>query len=131
MRIKDLSLVACTLAALGQTPAWGQLIAACRGDVQRFCAGMELGGGRIVRCLEENAAKLSAGCKEAIGASGAPGAEAEAGGGKSGAKTACRGDAMRFCSDAIGDQTKMKHCLQSHAAQLSDGCKTAIIAEGN
>jgi hypothetical protein len=104
------------------------MLAACRGDVQRFCAGMELGGGRIVRCLEENAAKLSKGCKEAIGASAetAPG-EAEGGGG---ARTACRGDAMRFCADAIGDQEKMQRCLQSHAAQLSDGCKTAIIAGG-
>ena len=113
------------------SPASGQLIAECRGDVQRFCAGIELGGGRIVRCLEDNAAKLSAGCKQAIGASGAATGATQAGGESGGAKTACRGDAMRFCSDAIGDQEKMKRCLQSHAAQLSDGCKTAIIAEGH
>lgn len=128
MRIGILGLMTiATLTALGTAPARAQLIAECRGDVQRFCGGMELGGGRIARCLEDNAAKLSTGCKKAIGAAQAPAAGAEGGGGVS---TACRGDAMRFCADAIGDQAKMQQCMQSHAAQLSDGCKTAIIAQG-
>lgn len=126
MRRVTLSLMACAIVALGHVPARGQLIAACRGDVQRFCADIPLGGGRIAHCLAENAAKLSKACQEAIAASDAPGG-AGAGGD---AQTACRGDAMRLCADAIGDQEKMQHCLQSHAAQLSDGCKTAIIAGG-
>ena len=130
MRIRNLCLLACALGAIAHTSARGQLVPACRGDVQRFCAGISLGGGRIVHCLEENAAKLSAGCKEAIGGSRAPSqpGEASAGGGT---KTACRGDAMRFCSDAIGDQAKMHRCMQAHAAELSDGCKTALIAGDN
>jgi len=138
MRIRNLFLVACALAALGHTPAHAQLLAACRGDVQRFCTGVPIFGGRIAQCLEQNADKLSAGCKKAIasrepnqaagaGAAGGAGAGASAGG----AQAACRGDAMRFCSDAIGDQAKMKRCMQTHAAQLSDGCKTAIISAGN
>jgi hypothetical protein len=37
---------------------------------------------------------------------------------------------MQLCREAIGDQGRMKTCLASHAAQLSDGCKTALIAGG-
>jgi len=136
MRTRTLFLAACALAALGQTPARAQLIAACRADVQQFCTGVPIFGGRIAQCLEQNADKLSAGCKKAIasrepnqpagGASGGAGAGAAAGGPQS----ACREDAMRLCPDAIGDQPKMKRCMQTHAAQLSDGCKTALIAAG-
>lgn len=125
MRIGILGIVTMAiLATLGAGPARAQLIAECRGDVQRFCAGMELGGGRIAQCLEDNAAKLSTGCKKAIGAAQPP----AAGGG--GVSTACRADAMRFCAEAIGDHGKMQSCMQSHASELSDGCKTAIIAQG-
>jgi hypothetical protein len=140
MRIRSLFLAACALAVLGQTPARAQLLAECRGDVQRFCTGVPLFGGRIAQCLEQNADKLSAGCKKAIasrapnqpagaadGATGGAGAGAAAGG----PQTACRGDAMRLCPDAIGDQPKMKRCMQTHAAQLSDACKTALIAAGS
>jgi hypothetical protein len=136
MQLGTLCFVTGAVLALGRAPASGQLVAACRGDVQKLCQGMAPGGGRLIRCLEENAAKLSAGCKEAIGAGGAAGSggatggSEAAGGGAASAKTACRGDAMRFCSDAVGDQAKMKQCLQAHAAQLSDGCKTALIAGG-
>jgi hypothetical protein len=127
MRIGILvSMTIATLTVLGTAPARAQLIAECRGDVQRFCAGIELGGERMARCLEDNVAKLSAGCKKAIGSAQAPAAGAEGGG----VSTACRGDAMRLCPDAIGDQAKLQQCMQSHAAQLSDGCKTAIIAQG-
>ena len=51
-------------------------------------------------------------------------------GGAGSAKAACRDDAMRLCADAVGNQPKMQQCLRSHAAQLSDGCKTALIAGG-
>ena len=40
--------------------------AACKPDVDRLCPGIQAGGGRIVACLKENAAQLSAACKEAI-----------------------------------------------------------------
>jgi len=36
---------------------------ACRGDVTRFCADVQPGGGRIVRCLKRNEARLSPECK--------------------------------------------------------------------
>jgi len=37
---------------------------ACGGDVQRLCAGVQPGGGRIGKCLQANWANVSAGCKQ-------------------------------------------------------------------
>lgn len=39
---------------------------ACRADVEKFCPGVEPGGGRIAACLKQNAAQISAACKDAI-----------------------------------------------------------------
>ena len=55
--------------------------AACRSDVQQFCANVEKGGGRIRQCLDDNKAKLSAGCAEALASAkrGGKGKRADAG----------------------------------------------------
>ena len=41
---------------------------ACGADYKAFCADVQPGGGRIVACLEQNAAKLSASCQKEIAA---------------------------------------------------------------
>jgi hypothetical protein len=40
--------------------------AACETDVQKLCAGVQPGGGRIVACLKEHKDQVSDGCKQAI-----------------------------------------------------------------
>jgi len=39
---------------------------ACKGDAQQYCKDVRPGGGRVARCLKDNEAKLSAGCKAAL-----------------------------------------------------------------
>ena len=39
---------------------------------------------------------------------------------------ACRGDARRFCKDAIPDQFKVGSCLQAHRDRLSRSCKAVL-----
>jgi Cysteine rich repeat len=63
-----MSLVPATWAQSGQ--AGDQLAAiraACAADAQKFCAGVQPGGGRIVACLKEHKDSLSDGCKQAAG----------------------------------------------------------------
>jgi hypothetical protein len=39
---------------------------ACREDVQKLCAGVERGGGKIRECLSSQMDKLSDGCKAMV-----------------------------------------------------------------
>lgn len=39
---------------------------ACRADVEQFCRGIEPGGGRVVRCLKDNEAKLTPACRDSL-----------------------------------------------------------------
>lgn len=39
---------------------------ACKPDREKYCAGVEKGGGRVMACMKEHAAELSAGCKSAM-----------------------------------------------------------------
>ena len=43
---------------------------------------------------------------------------------------ACRGDARRFCRDAIPDQFRVLACLQAHRARLSHACRGVLENNG-
>jgi Cysteine rich repeat len=68
-----IGITALAAAALAQNlppeanaPAVKAARAACSADIQKFCANVEPGGGRIVRCLVGNASQLSAGCRSSM-----------------------------------------------------------------
>ncbi|MBN9509191.1 MAG: cysteine rich repeat-containing protein [Alphaproteobacteria bacterium] len=54
--------------AAAQQAAKGSARQACAADYQQFCSGVQPGGGRIVACLKQNAARLSPACQQALGA---------------------------------------------------------------
>jgi hypothetical protein len=68
-------LIIPALAICASTPALAQakgnpaVRAACRGDVQRLCHGVQSGGGRIGECLKARMSEVSPGCLEAVRAS--------------------------------------------------------------
>jgi hypothetical protein len=66
MKVGKYSIAACALAlfALGafSPAARAQNFAYCRADVQRLCAGIQLGGGRIAKCLKAHENEVSIGC---------------------------------------------------------------------
>ena len=126
MKLSVLVLAGVVLAPDIAQIARGQL-AACRADRERFCQDVQFGGGRVLRCLEQHTADLSDGCRRALG-SAAPGGGAAPAAGGTPAAQACHDDAVRFCRDAAGNRAKMKSCLQAHASELSDGCKSALAA---
>ncbi len=40
---------------------------ACKGDIEKWCKDVSPGGGRILKCLEDHQAELSAECKTHVG----------------------------------------------------------------
>ena len=46
--------------------ALGYLVNECRNDMKTLCSRVPAGGGRLLKCLEENDAKVSARCKQAL-----------------------------------------------------------------
>jgi hypothetical protein len=43
---------------------------------------------------------------------------------------ACKGDAHRFCRDAIPDQFRVLACLQTNRTRLSRACQTVLQSHG-
>jgi len=62
--------VAQTNSPAAGTGGGGKFRAACGEDVQRFCVGMQPGGGRLVQCLSSHTSELSAACGNMIAAAG-------------------------------------------------------------
>src|ERR1700730_4064996 len=72
-------------------PSLAAIRAACAGDAQKLCAGVQPGGGRVVACLKEHKDSLSDRCKQAAGLpvnQGGGSAPAPASGSPSGAANA-------------------------------------------
>jgi len=51
-----------------QLAAMGNIVQACRADIETHCGDVQPGGGRIAQCLQEKADAVSDGCKTAIAA---------------------------------------------------------------
>ncbi len=73
--IRPIAFILCALAGAQAPLAQGtapspQVVAdaqkACSGDVQRFCSGVQAGGGRILACLKQHKSDVSDACKQAV-----------------------------------------------------------------
>jgi hypothetical protein len=68
-------------SAQAQQPTSAQLSAirsSCRSDYQRYCSSVPTGGEASLQCLEQNSAKLSGACQQAVNAAMGSGAAAPA-----------------------------------------------------
>jgi hypothetical protein len=63
-----LILAASVSGAAAETTAREALREACSADFKTFCATVTPGGGRILRCLQDNRDKLSEACRAALAA---------------------------------------------------------------
>ncbi len=103
-------------------PATAQLTSPCTNDFQQFCSDVTPGGGRLVRCYEENKTKMSTDC---IG--WAEGAKANA----AALKAACGDMIDARCSFEKGDPLAVLNCLQSNYIDLSVNCRVKLNAFKN
>ena len=97
----------------------GKFRAACGEDLQRFCAGVQPGGGRLVQCLSSHTNELSAACGNVIAAAGRGGAKIRA---------ACDQDLQRYCVGVQPGRGRLIQCLSSRTSELSTTCGNMIAA---
>lgn len=95
-----------------------RISAACGDDLQRFCAGVQPGGGRLVQCLSAHTSELSEACAGII---------AGAGGGNK-LRAACGSDLQRFCAGVQPGGGRLIQCLSNHTGELSGMCGNVISA---
>ena len=123
-------------------------MASCRTDLATFCQNVEAGGGKKVRCLIENQAKLSPDCAATIqtradaradkradrkadaavpAQPGAAGAGAAVGQPKK-RMAACRADMKALCGDVQKGGGAKIACLRDNSAKLSPDCATVLTS---
>jgi hypothetical protein len=90
---------------------------ACRADVERLCAGISPGGGRISACLKANEAQVSPGCRAELASVARKVKEVGA---------ACEDDVRSFCADVKPGQWAVLRCLADNKFSLAPACQEVI-----
>jgi len=99
----------------------------CGADISKYCKGLNLGGGRIADCLDQNQSKVSPVCKASVASvmqsihqrELAQGAYADT----------CRGDIAMRCKGVKGDGYILA-CLIKGQKMVSNKCNQAITDAG-
>ena len=90
----------------------------CGQDLQRFCVGVQPGGGRLIQCLSSHTGELSEACGSMIAS--------VAGGNK--LRAMCGDDLQRFCIGVQPGGGRLVLCLAAHTRELSAACGDMIAA---
>jgi hypothetical protein len=90
---------------------------ACKADVQKLCADVQPGEGRIIECLKTHQAELSPQCSTNMKAAQQAIKQVS---------DACEPDIEKYCFDAPVGKGGVASCLKKHQADLSAACKDAV-----
>jgi hypothetical protein len=137
MRTKAVLLAAgFLLAAIGPSAAQtmsyadaiSQLAAACGKDVQKYCRGVELGGGKLKACLDANQPRMSPQCQQTrmtVYQSISRRAAAQRNIGD-----ICDADIERLCGTSHADAHLVECLLSVATAAISPPCHQAFLDTG-
>lgn len=116
--VLPLTLILATSWIFAQNPAGPQGVKnACAADIQKFCAGIEHGQGKVFQCLEENRDSLEAGCRAQLDRTRSRM--------RRGMKV-CRQDIQKHCADVKRGQGRIYQCLKANEDSLTEACKAHI-----
>jgi Cysteine rich repeat len=122
------SSVSFAAAQTGGQPSLDAIRAACAGDAQKLCAGVQPGGGRIVACLKEHKDSLSDRCKQAAGLAAKPGGSS-APGAASGLPSAGANAAASSPASSSGSVPKASSTPAAPATSPAPAAATSAAAE--
>ncbi len=118
-------------AASAQTMSYAdavtKLASDCGADIQKLCKGLNLGGGRIADCLQQNAAKVSPTCKGSLSAVFQSISQREHA--QTIYKQVCQRDMSKSCSGIKGDGFVLA-CLVKKESRVGKECNQVITDAG-
>jgi hypothetical protein len=85
----------------------------CLPDVEKLCKGVPAAGGRVMKCLNDNEAKLSSDCRKTLGLVTLE-------------WQACRADAEKLCRNEAAAKTGVSKCLKANESKVTAACKSAM-----
>ena len=113
--------VGTTFAAVALALASGAATAesaqqACAPDIQKYCAGVPQGEGKIAECLRSHKQELSPACQSGMAKAASLMKEVA---------QACEDDLHKYCAGAA--QGTAKECLKANFRELSRPCKRELF----
>ena len=119
-------------AASAQTVGFAQVIdrlaSACGRDIDAHCRKVNLGGGRVMFCLRQNQAKISAQCRTTM-AQVMDNVERRQTARLSVPKV-CDADIQRLCRGVVAGDGNLLECMVTARRGASDACNQAITEAG-
>jgi len=103
--------------AVALLPSAARGVTPCAADIEKFCAKVPIGNGRIQACLKEHEKELSPEC-----AARHENLEREMGA----VVASCRYDISRFCWDISPGHGRVARCLVRHRSDLSPICNDQL-----
>jgi hypothetical protein len=117
---KVMTLIAPLAIALSVAPAPARAQrrqGPCREDIQKFCAGVQPGGGAFRDCLKQHETELSPACQQHLQQMKSRMAAW---------RQACEGDVQKLCSGVAPGRGGIVRCLRQHENDLSQTCKDQL-----
>jgi hypothetical protein len=113
MMAVSLGILMSTVCGASLSPAKDKI---CGPEMEKFCKGVAVGEGHILKCLQEHRADLSAECKAYVNTASQ--------------YIACVDDVMQLCPGTQPGSGEAMVCLRTHQGDLSEGCKYALQKAG-
>ena len=96
----------------------------CKVELDKYCAMVTPGEGRVLACLFSYQDKLSNRCEYALYDAAAQLERAVAA--LTYVANECDNDLEKFCSDVVPGEGRLKECIDKNMANVSDRCKRAM-----
>jgi OOP family OmpA-OmpF porin len=113
---------------VGYADALQQLGQTCGGDIAKFCKAVNLGGGKMIQCLTEHNASVSAACKTSVAATKALLAtRAQA---RAAVTKVCAPDIIRACPDVKPGDGNLLECYQKAKHLFTQQCRKTVADAG-
>lgn len=119
--MKKLLIISLLLFAHPSFSKEGQMMEACKSDVEKHCSGVEPGEGRIIKCLMGHKEHVSETCKNQIKETKEDRKEKRAE-----FKEACAQDVKTHCGDVSMGKGAIMKCLHGKKESLSAGCRETM-----